>query len=161
MRIMSSIREHMELCRQAFGKNAYYEFMMAHGRDYRFNKKSFKGKRGEPKNCYGNSTMLAAMNPDLTYVEGKVTIHGVPLDHAWCVNEKGRVVDPTIINKGQVGEYFGVPFKTRYVKRAVMINKYFGLLDYFSATKTVPKLFELGLEAGQAWLLDQYPRKKR
>jgi hypothetical protein len=161
IKTMNDIRDHLILIRDFLGGNAYNDFMLAHGRAYVIDPNTFKGERGEPQNCYGNSTMLAVDDPDLTYVEGKVTIHGVPIDHAWCVTTEGVVIDPTLIDKGQVGCYFGVPFLTSYVRRAVMTNKFYGLLDCFSAMKTAPKLFELGLEAGQDWLLNQKRKKKR
>ena len=48
-----------------------------------------------------------------------------------------------------------MPFRTDYLKRALTVNKVYGLLDYFYAGKTAPKLYELGLEAGQQWALGQ------
>jgi hypothetical protein len=54
-----------------------------------------------------------------------------------------------------------VPFITDYVEQAARLNKlYGGVLDYFYAGKTAPKLYELGLEAGQQWLLDKVRRRR-
>ena len=99
-------------------------------------------------------------NKDLTYVEGFVAIHGVPIEHAWCVDANGVVVDPTIENVNQVVAYYGVPFKTEYLKRAILVNDVYGLLDWYYARKTAAALYRLGLEDGQAWLLDQPVKKK-
>jgi len=157
---MSDIRKFFENCQKAFGKNAYNDFMLTHGHAYNFGPHTFKGPRQEANNCYGNA-LHTAMDKGLTYVEGKVLVHGVPIDHAWCVDADGFVVDPTIVYKGQVTEYFGVPFLTKYAARAVARNGIYGLLDIVFADQTAPKLYELGLEAGQKWLLDQPFKVKR
>ena len=54
-------------------------------------------------------------------------------------------------------EYYGVPLKTEYVRRAIRVNGVYGVLDYFFARKTAPELYEMGLDHGQQWLLDQTP----
>jgi hypothetical protein len=146
------MRAHFEMCQKAFGKNVVNDFMLAHGVGYLPGPDTFAGPRQEQHNCFGNA-LHTAIDHDLTYVEGKVFIYGCPLDHAWCLYN-GNVVDPTAEGKG-INGYFGVPLKTEYVKRAVLTNGVYGVLDYFYAGKTAPKLFELGLEAGQQWLLDQ------
>ena len=145
------------------------DFLIAHGRDYKIGPDSFKLPRGEIKQCFMNASHLAFKRPDLTYVEGKVYCHGIGLDHAWCVDWDGVVHDPTIRDghDGHISNYFGVPFKKDYLRKAIVWNRYYGLLDYFVAAKTAPKLYELGLEAGQDWLLAQgarpprKPRKKK
>ena len=155
------MRKHFEMIRAAFGPHAFNDFMLEYGREYAVGPDTFKGPRGEPKNCFGNATHLATESPRLTYVEGVVSIHGVPLAHAWCVDANDIVVDPTIDNNnGRVRGYYGVPFLTDYVRRAVLLNNYYGLLDPFVARATAPKLFELGLPIGQLWLLNQ-PQKRR
>ena len=125
-----SIREHFEMCRKAFGPNIYSDFLLAHGVAYMPGPDTFAAPRQEQHNCFGNALHLALDDPSLTYVEGKVSVHGVPLS-------------------------------TEYVKRAVLFNGVYGVLDYFYAGKTAPKLFELGLQAGQQWLLDQVKPKRR
>ena len=155
------IREYLEARKKAFGPNLPNDFMLAHGREYAFNAESFAGPRAERKQCYANATHLALYNNDLTYVEGYVSIHGVPIEHAWCVDADGVVVDPTIEDVGQVLAYFGVPFKTEYVKRAIIMNDVYGLLDWYYARKTCGALYRLGLDEGQDWLLDQPVKKTR
>jgi hypothetical protein len=160
--VTSATRAFFELISHAHGKNFYNEFMLKYGRDYQIGPETFKGPRATPKECYVNALMLALRNPTLTYVEGKVGVFGVPIDHAWCVDENNIVVDPTIDNNdGRVLDYYGVPFRTAYVHAAATRNKLCCVLDFFSARKTAPKLFELGLEAGQQWLLDEVMRKPR
>ena len=65
---------------------------------------------------------------------------------SFCVDDDGRIIG-----------YHGVPFGADYLRKAVKANGVYGVLDYFYAGETAPKLFELGLEAGQQWLLyDKY-----
>lgn len=159
---MSYLRQHMEMRRQAFGPNLPNDFMLQYGRTYTITPDTYSGPRGEPKNCYGNATHLATFDSRLTYVEGYTSIHGVPIEHAWLADADGNVIDPTIEGAdGRIGEYFGVPFITEYVRKATRANNVYGVLDYFYANKTAPKLYELGLEAGQQWLLDQTVRRRR
>lgn len=160
---MNGTRQFFEAFR-SLAPNPYFDFMLANGRDYQTGPDTYAGPRGVRHQCFMNATMLATNNPALTYVEGKVVCCGVPLDHAWCVDTDGIVVDPTLRGAKNITGYFGVPFKTSYVMRAVMWNKVYGVLDFYFAKKTAPKLFELGLEAGQQWLLDQWllgwPKRK-
>jgi hypothetical protein len=48
--------------------------------------------------CIQNAQKLASLaehNNDLKYIEGLVTVHGLPIDHAW-IEYKGKVFDPTL-----------------------------------------------------------------
>jgi hypothetical protein len=47
--------------------------------------------------CFQNAQQIANFNRDdrLKYVEGLVTVFGVPLDHAW-IEFNGKVYDPTL-----------------------------------------------------------------
>ena len=165
----SEIRRDLEMRRYVWpSDNKTLDFLLDYGREYAFSEKSFEGDRGTPKECYTNATHLALENPELTYVEGKAYIFGIAIDHAWCVDGRGNVIDPTLaIDDGKyggidrIGGYFGVPFRTDYLHKAIVWNNVYGLLDYFTAPLTVPKLAELGLDAGQQWLLDQKKRPPR
>jgi len=108
-------------------------------------------------------THRAMHDSRLTYVEGYVFVYGVAIQHAWLVDADGFVIDPTLTDNddGRVNGYFGVPFITEYVRKACRSNRMYGVLDYFYAGKTAPKLYELGLEAGQAWLLERPARRNR
>ena len=155
------LKEHIQQFSDFLGRNVYYDFLLAHGREFSVGPNTYAGPRGEPKACYMNATHLAQWDRRMTYCEGKV-MSIIPIDHAWCIDSDGVVVDTTLerlMLDGTVREtqYFGVPLRTDYVLRAVKLNGLYGVLDYFYAGKTAPKLFELGLEAGQQWLLDQKP----
>ena len=142
-------------------------FMLENGRDYTIDPDSFAGPRGTPRACFMNAAMLAFENPALTYVEGKISCCLIPIDHAWCVDQSGIVVDPTLTPNADAGGtldisgYFGVPFKTEYVRRAVIKNRRWGLLDIMSARKTMPLLIEMGLDAGQQWVIDGKRQPRR
>ena len=157
---MSETRDHLEALHRMMPKHLLTKFMLDYGREYTIGPDSFAGPRGVAKACFMNATNLAIGNPDLTYVEGKVSIYGVPIEHAWCATADGIVVDPTMEaamadgTYARISDYFGVPFRTDYVRKAALTNRVYGLLDLFHAPKTMPKLVELGLEAGQRWLLD-------
>ena len=166
---MSEMRRELEMRKAVWGSNIVLDFMLEHGREYAFSAKSYEGPRGEPKQCYANATHLALRNRSLTYVEGKVFIFGIGIDHAWCVDADGNVVDPTLAIDGgtefgkldRINGYFGVPLKADYVRKATLWNRVYGLLDLWAAPVTAPKLYELGLEAGQQWVLDQKKKPVR
>jgi len=160
---VSDSRKFLEMQLTAFGERPFVRFMLDHGRDYAIGPDTFAGKRGQRRMCYMNASQLAIStqldaNP-LTYVEGTITCYGVPIDHAWCVNADGVVIDPTLRpdkdggGYEHIGNYYGVPFHTDYVRKAALRNKVYGLLDIVHANKTLPKLIELGLEDGQKWLI--------
>lgn len=137
------------------------KFLLDHGKSYAVGPDTFAGPRMTPKECYSNATELVLDRPDdLTYVEGKVLCHGIPIDHAWAVDANGVVMDPTLTDPNRITDYFGVPFRADYVRRAMIVNGYYGLLDG-QAYKTLPKLVELGLDAGQDWLMAQPLRALR
>lgn len=161
----SDMRRQLESRRVAFGKNIPNDFLLDNGRDYAIGQFSFSLPRQEAQACFANATHLAVDMPHLTYVEGKVACFGVPLDHAWCIDQEGLVVDPTIRDghDGHISGYFGIAFRTDYVRKAALTNRNYGVLDYFHAGKTAPQLYKLGLEAGQQWLLKSkvIPKKKK
>jgi hypothetical protein len=158
---MSAIRRELETMKVAWGSRPLNDFMLQYGRDYQIGPDTFAGPRGEAKRCYMNATLLVLdgelSDRGLTYVEGKVATCGIVIDHAWCIDADGVVIDPTLeadrSDFSKVHGYFGVPFRTDYLRKAAFANKFYGLLDIMSAPETLPKLIGLGLEAGQQWLV--------
>jgi hypothetical protein len=58
----------------------------------------YRYKRGWPKMCFANAAKLARRaRGKLTYVEGYALRPDIslPMHHAWTIDSKGRVVDPT------------------------------------------------------------------
>ena len=98
---------------KTFRYRSHEEFFIKHGKLYHPRKfpKRCQLWRGKPKECLYNALLFAVMYPELDYVEG-YALHADtridhPVEHAWCVDAKGNVIDPTWHEK--VGrEYFGV-----------------------------------------------------
>lgn len=77
-------------------------------------------QQGRLRECYWQARELTLSRPGyFTYVEGFAYSERdfcVPIQHAWCVDEYGNVVDPTWI-KPSAGVYAGVPFKEEVIRR--------------------------------------------
>ena len=151
-------RQYLDIWARLQGDHPFMRFMLDNGKDYAIGPDTFAGRREARGRCYMNATLLA-LETDLTYVEGMMSFLGVVIDHAWCVNADGVVIDPTLEPHDDTGDYFGVPFLTDYVRAAALCNGYYGLLGDHSR-KTKPKLIELGLQDGQQWLLKDQRKKK-
>lgn len=116
-------------------------FILEHGKFYELGPHTFKGRRRAQGMCYMNATRVAIENRSMTYVEGVVTVYGVPIDHAWNVDPEGNTVDTTIRDAEdcRMADYFGVAFSTEYVLAASLKNRVYGLLGY-NSRKTIPDL---------------------
>jgi len=109
-----------------------FDFVAKHGRLFGNCRPLPKGcVQGQPKACFWNAYVLSSLRTELFYVEGFARREIGDADfithHAWTVNEKGHVYDPTW--KGT--EYFGVPFKPEYVQKTMkrMMPECLSLLD--------------------------------
>ena len=104
------------------------DFLEREGRDYEASPQMPPGeKRCRKSQCYMNAYRLAEAHPELDYVEG-VAISGnlIPMDHAWCADREGRVVDPTWPDGHH---YVGVPLRMGFVRRTVFAKKTYGVVD--------------------------------
>jgi len=73
--------------------------------------------------------MLAIANPSMRYVEGVAwSTIPAPIAHAWCIDESGRVVDTTWPYEASA-EYFGVAFKTSFLRAYIYEMASFSVLD--------------------------------
>lgn len=70
--------------------------------------------QGIRKQCYKNAANLAISDKSLTYVEGWAFSGLIPVEHAWCVDARGNVVDTTWGYEPDT-QYLGVPVHTRYL----------------------------------------------
>jgi hypothetical protein len=108
------------------GMNAqapFGEFMLAYGSYHEPAALPARMKSLMPSRCFSNaqravvSAVLAGRKP-LTYAEGYACSGGlavpVPMQHAWLIDDEGRVVDQTW-RSPETSTYFGVAFTTEYI----------------------------------------------
>lgn len=79
------------------------------------------------KMCYRNSLMLAMSRPGWKYVEG-YALGIIPTQHAWCVDEEGRVVEPTWKQSGSA--YFGIAMEPDDVLKYCGLSGIYGVFGY-------------------------------
>jgi hypothetical protein len=93
---------------------------------------------GKKKRCYDNAFDLLGQHPTLVYCEGFVLAGPAlfPVEHAWCVDEAGNVVDNTLREVG-IG-YFSIPFDSKWVVRKVGSGAD-SLVDQLLLSKKIPK----------------------
>lgn len=108
------------------------EWFLKNGKSFTIDDETFIG--GEAQQCYKNAFGAMLENEfeseeDLTYVEGYMSVHGVPIHHAWLVTNDGKVRDVTLRDESRsyVTEYFGVPMDWEYVQRETLRQKVYGL----------------------------------
>lgn len=115
-------------------------FILKNGYPYTVNEKTYEGKRAPMHECYKNATLDVLNHPDRDYVEGYVSVHGVPIEHAWTVDKTGQVYDSTVRPGQEIDGYYGVPFSSEYVLQASLKNKVYGLLGMESRKTLMPLL---------------------
>ena len=138
---IEAIKKHLAWIAHSFPDQPLAEpFVLQHGRPYIPDAETYAGKRQQMHMCFMNATRDALNNSDRTYVEGYITIHGVPIQHAWTVDSSGRIHDPTITPSEHVAGYFGVPFSTDYVLHCMEKNRVYGVLGHESRKTLEPLL---------------------
>lgn len=87
--------------------------------------------KGKPKSCFQNCFQALWNYPKLSYCEGFAISDEVALavSHAWLVNDKSEVIDPTWNNKYTGCTYFGVVFLEEFVREIALKTKHYGILD--------------------------------
>jgi hypothetical protein len=103
-------------------------FLLAEGRAFEPARLKPGIRRGQPRECFQNALNLAHRHPDLFYCEG-FGLKSVIIDHAWCVDQHGRVVDPTWGDE-PARAYWGVPLNTEFVSFAVREQGCHGIFEY-------------------------------
>lgn len=121
-----------------------HKFLLANGQAFDTTPTTWDGPRMQQGMCFMNATHMVLEHPDLTYCEGLVTVYGISIDHAWVIDKAGKVIDPTLTKAPgeRLGEYWGVPFKTEYLRKSIYKNGVYGLLGWPYAKKTCETLFE-------------------
>ena len=138
---MSNIRTYLRTLKQIMGTPpegmfSHASFMLEYGREWKADLSSLHGDMPQ-RLCFMNATNKMHDHQGLTYVEGYAVHCGLPMEHAWCVDSNGKVIDPTWKPTYQSGEavpveaieYFGIPFKRKYVTRTIITRGYYGVLD--------------------------------
>lgn len=84
------------------------DLLLQHGRFFEPQDLPKAYRRGRARACFANSLRLGT-KAGLRYVEGVALPDvGILVHHAWCLDERDRVVDPTWSTPGRA--YFGVVF---------------------------------------------------
>lgn len=111
-------------------QNSVFTFQLRYGRPFTLTDASFGCERGAPKNCFRNAAHLA-LAQNLIYVEGYVTCYGLPIEHAWCCDVSGNLIEPTLRhdNDQPTRLYFGVPIKRDFLATTLMRRGVYGILD--------------------------------
>jgi predicted ABC-type ATPase len=113
-------------------ENSIYGVVKRHGKFYTPKELPKKYKLGKPKLCYMNAYYLASAHDELQYVEGLAIpdFADIPIEHAWCVDKNGNVVDNTWKPAGNV--YYGVPFEDEFISSVLVETGMFGVITYQS-----------------------------
>jgi hypothetical protein len=87
--------------------------------------------QGEPKFCFKNCYQALYDFPKLSYCEGfAISNLGIPIIHAWLVNDNLEVIDPTWIdNRFQNRSYFGIVFTEDFVLEIADKTCCYGILE--------------------------------
>lgn len=115
------------------GMTSPHQFMLDHGRAFEVTPESFAGPRAEAKQCFMNAGRLALEDDSLIYVEGYTTCLGLPIHHAWLSNAAGEVIEPTLRDNDERA-FFGLAFRTSYLRKTILKKGTWGLLDDMSPT---------------------------
>lgn len=106
-------------------KKNFYQFVLDHGKEYTGRRLPSDYRQRTPKECFKNAAELA-LETGLTYVEGFL-FRFVPIHHAWCIDENGNVIDPTVMDP-QDCEYLGVPYDLDFVLDFITKAGYYGIM---------------------------------
>lgn len=106
-----------------------YTRLLEHGKAFAPAPKPKGVHQGVRKQCFFNAFRLAT-EAGLIYCEGLAMIPSIiPVHHAWCVDEEGKLIDNTWMGPGS--EYRGVMFNTDYLEDAAFHSGVYGIMDNF------------------------------
>lgn len=102
-------------------------FVLQHGQEFQWAPCPDEFRGGEMKECFKNAYQLFISHEKIRYVEGYARRIEVPLVtlHGWCIDENGKVLDPT----WEGDWYFGVVFDLDYVSAVLLARNKYGVLD--------------------------------
>jgi hypothetical protein len=108
--------------------------VLEHGIGRRCRRDRWPGvRRGRERLCFQNATQLAAWTERWVYCEGYAIRSVLPMvlgEHAWVLDSENgyEVVDPTWRDTKD-GLYLGIPINPHYLRRQLVANKVYGLLN--------------------------------
>ena len=80
-------------------------------------------KQSKIKRCFDNCIKIAIRHPELKYIEGHVSCFGIPLEHAFLVNDNNEIIDPTLaISTNREVERYGDQYYGVEIPREVLIK---------------------------------------
>lgn len=134
-----AIEQYLSMLAGMDAQAPFGEFMLEHGSYHEAAPRPARFKALMPTRCFSNAqrAVVAAVSAGrrpLTYAEGYACSSAlavpVPMQHAWLVDDEGRVVDQTW-SFPETSTYFGVMFTTEYVmaKAEEHRRSYNSLLD--------------------------------
>lgn len=87
---------------------------------------------GRIRHCYQYADR-ASHNPGMVYCEGYATcnnVAGIPLSHAWCVDEKtAEVFDPVWKGRNPGTGYCGLPMAKAFVRKCQVVMSHYGIIE--------------------------------
>ena len=134
-----------------------HEFVLKYGKVYTGQTLPSRYRLRTMKQCFRNAKAITERSKALTYCEGFIASKDLPLilHHAWTVNRKGEVIDPTLrafgdlhASGGDRGHYMGVLFPNWFVKRywnGAMLDSDFGIRR--DVIRTYEELYHSGMLA--------------
>jgi hypothetical protein len=134
LRQLASAHERLNMGRRSPAYGSMEAFVLAHGRRWEPHPRPV-ATLGRERECFKNAAdlvLLRMRDSGLVYVEGYAARARVPFPvaHAWVADAAGRAIELTWrLEEGEGVTYFGVPFRERYLVRALMRSKRYGLLD--------------------------------
>lgn len=96
-------------------------FLLENGKEWPWKRERLPSgvRPGPVRHCYLNAASAALSQSKLVYVEGWACTHLYrPVGHAWCIHrETLSVVDPTWESNHRDRIYFGIAFKTSFLRQ--------------------------------------------
>ena len=103
------------------------DFVLTYGREFPFAVLPAGVRKRRLGRCFSNAWQLVESNPGkYIYVEG-FALSIIPMEHAWCIDRQGNIIDPTW-HDGRGSQYFGVPFKSDFVRATILERERYGVL---------------------------------
>jgi predicted ABC-type ATPase len=130
------LRDYLEMVSkmsEAGPRGSIEEYVLKNGQAFQSSTRKLPEsvRAGKLGLCFMNAYQAADTHSNLTYVEGFATVYGAPIAHAWTVDERNRVIDPTWSGKNMLTSgtaYFGVKMPIDKVRETIYARGKYGVL---------------------------------